>query len=396
MGIRKGIDSLQKINEEKLKWYDAFLKKRTFLLLLIPLSFLLLWIVKRYDWIGEYVFARGIYIPFSKLISFITGLIPFSLMELEIIVLPVIIVICILRFIIKIIIKIHKKDKALYYISKSVLNFTCVLSCLLFFYTALCGVNYHRYSFAKITGLSIEESPVEDLYRLNIYLAKEAASLRDELSQIKGSTDENGLIIVNKSGWDEVAKIANESFEKIAGDYKVLGSRYNSLKTVHFSRFMSKMEITGIFWPFTMEANVNIDVPEYSIPATMIHEMAHQKGFMREDEANFIAYLVCKHSDNLIFRYSGIMLALSYAQNQLYRQNQELYEEVRAIYTEEMKNDLRYEYYYWVQFEDTVISTVSSSMNDTYLKANNQQDGVKSYGRMVDLLLAEYKQTLND
>ncbi|MEI3307330.1 MAG: DUF3810 family protein [Eggerthella lenta] len=34
---------------------------------------------------------------------------------------------------------------------------------------------------------------------------------------------------------------------------------------------------------------------------------------------------------------------------------------------------------------------VSNAANDTYLKANNQSDGMRSYGRMVDLLLAEQR-----
>jgi hypothetical protein len=31
---------------------------------------------------------------------------------------------------------------------------------------------------------------------------------------------------------------------------------------------------------------------------------------------------------------------------------------------------------------------VSNQLNDAYLKLNSQSDGVKSYGRMVDLMLA--------
>ena len=47
---------------------------------------------------------------------------------------------------------------------------------------------------------------------------------------------------------------------------------------------------------------------------------------------------------------------------------------------------------YWAQFEDQVIAQVSETVNDAYLKANNQQDGTQSYGRMVDLLLADFRQ----
>jgi hypothetical protein len=154
---------------------------------------------------------------------------------------------------------------------------------------------------------------------------------------------------------------------------------------------MSQTEITGIFFPFTMEANVNVDVPDYSIPVTMLHELAHLRGFMREDEANFIAYLAGIKSDNVELNYSGTMLALIIAGNALYDQSPELYFEIRKGYSDGVINDIRANSMYWQQYEDTVVSTISNKINDTYLKVNAQADGVKSYGRMLDLLLANYR-----
>ncbi|MDF2804807.1 MAG: hypothetical protein K0S61_4712, partial [Anaerocolumna sp.] len=342
------------------------------------------------SWVGENIFARGIYIPVSKVISFFTGIIPFSLMEVEIVVLPIITILVIIIFLIKIIKKKKNNINIRYFVTLGILNVACLCSCVYFFYTVVCGVNYHRYPFAQIAGLVVEESSEQDLYHLTLSLSEKAGELREALAQQDGTISENGQIKVNKTGWKEVATTANQSFNKMASSYPELGGKYSLAKTVYFSEFMSRMEITGIFWPFTMEANVNIDAPEYSTPATICHELAHQRGFMREDEANFIAYLVCKQSEDLLFQYSGVMLALTYASNQLYKQNIDLYQQLRATYTVDMNTDLREEYYYWAKFEDTVISTVSNTMNDSYLKANSQQDGVKSYGRMVDLLLAEY------
>ena len=87
---------------------------------------------------------------------------------------------------------------------------------------------------------------------------------------------------------------------------------------------MSWCNITGIFVPFTFEANVNVDVPDYSQPATMCHELSHLRGYMREDEANFIAYLACRNSENVEFQYSGAMLAFVYANNALYSADSEV------------------------------------------------------------------------
>ena len=44
---------------------------------------------------------------------------------------------------------------------------------------------------------------------------------------------------------------------------------------------------------------------------------------------------------------------------------------------------------YWDQYEGKV-AEVSNQVNDTYLKINDQKDGVQSYGRVVDLMLAMF------
>lgn len=374
-----------------MKWYMAFHKKRTWLLLFIPISLLTLWIARSNVKIAEYVFAEGLYRWISQGLSLITGLVPFSVMELEIISLPVITLIIVMRFVRKLIRTARKKQGGTAYLfAEGILNTACVLGLILFLYVNLAGVNYYRYPFSVFGDLEIKEASVDELYGLCSELAVNAANIRTQLTE-QNAEDSNGVLKVDRDGWKEVSKIAGESYEKAAKEYPILGGNYASPKTVFFSEFMSRMEITGIFWPFTMEANVNIDAGEYAVPAAMCHELAHLRGFMREDEANFIAYLVSRQSDNLEFQYSGTMLALAYAGEQLYIQDEDLYRQVQDVYTEGMRADIREDYYYWKQFEDTVISTVSNTMNDTYLKVNSQNDGVKSYGRMVDLLLADYR-----
>ena len=122
---------------------------------------------------------------------------------------------------------------------------------------------------------------------------------------------------------------------------------------------MSHTEITGIFIPFTMEANVNVHISDYSIPYTMFHEMAHQRGFMREDEANYIAYITGMSSDNDDLMYSSTMLALITSGNTLYRQDADLYFDIRSTYSDGVVRDIRANSDYWARYEDTVVSTVS-------------------------------------
>jgi hypothetical protein len=250
----------------------------------------------------------------------------------------------------------------------------------------LAGINYYRKSFTYYSGLEIQESSIEELYSVTEDLANTANELRKEVPK----TDENGVFQLSKNVY-EIASISNKAFQSLSKEYPVLSGYYGSPKPVLISKAMSSTEITGIFIPFTMEANVNVDVPDYSIPATMLHELAHLRGFMREDEANYIAYLAGIESDNIELKYSAVMLAFTTASNALYDQDPMLDARVSSQLSEEVRKDLRAGAAYWQSFDNEVISTISNKINDTYLKVNNQSDGVKSYGRMVDLLIARYR-----
>lgn len=373
------------------KWYFAFRKKRMFLILLAPISFILLWISQNSSYFAEMIFARKIYRGIAYSVSFLSGKIPFSIMEIVIKLFLPMVLAGLVYLIIQLIKKKQRGKTATYILLLSLINIGCIASVIFFLYVVMAGINYNRYSFAQISGYTLENSSVQELYELDQSLAVRAAEVRKLITEEGGAFTQDGVIVIDKSNWRELVNTAAAAYEKIGAEYPQLEGNYKSVKAVSSSKVMSAMEITGIFWPFSMEANVNTDVPDYTIPATMLHELAHLRGFMREDEANFISYLVCSNSDDNVLKYSGLMLALSYVGNQLYNQSTEYYEKARALYSEEMNADLRENYYYWVQFEDTVISTASNTINDNYLKANNQSDGVKSYGRMVDLLLAEYK-----
>ena len=357
--------------------------KRNYLLLLFPLSILLIVIARKNIFFAEQVYALHIYKWLSQFVSLITGLIPISLAELLILLSPLILVTLIIKFIIRL-----RKDKQNRKVNaaKGVINVLCSLSVALFSFTLLGGLNYYRYSFGYYSNLEIEKYSVEELYGLTKQLAEQANELRSLVPKV----DDNDVFDLSMSNY-KLAKEANKAMKNLSKEFPVFGGFYAKPKPVILSRLMSHAEITGIFIPFTMEANINVDITDYAIPYTMFHEMAHQRGFMREDEANYIAYITGMHSDNIELMYSSTLLALVSSGNALYGQDTDLYFEIREMYSDGLVNDIRANTDYWAKYEDTVIATVSNRINDTYLKANAQEDGVKSYGRMVDLLLAEYR-----
>ncbi|MDF2944276.1 MAG: hypothetical protein K0S01_3134 [Herbinix sp.] len=358
--------------------------KRIYLLGLIPISLLLTFVAKESNYFAEQIYAKHIYKLISQIISSITGLLPFSLAELLIMALPIATLTIIVRFIIQMSME---KDKRVEILYKGFLNVLCTGSIIMFLFTTLAGINYYRDPFAIYSNLEIRDSSVNELFALTENLTVEANELRAQTTQ----TDDKGVFKLSMNN-TELAKLADQAYSALAKDYPILGGYYGAPKPILLSKAMSLTEITGVFMPFTMEANVNVDVPDYSIPATMLHELAHLRGFMREDEANFLSYLAGMKSENAELRYSSTMLALIISGNALYEQDTDLYFQIRDMYSEDVLRDIRANSEYWQQYEDTVISTVSNKINDTYLKANAQTDGVKSYGRMLDLLLAKYRE----
>lgn len=362
---------------------EAFLRKRSLFLILFVLGFAGMKIAKSSSYFTEYIFARHIFKFLSQGISLITGIFPFSVAEVMIILCPFLVIALIVGFVVKMV---KNKDKRLFLVFTFFINCACMASVVYFFYSFGCGMNYYRYTVGDLLGLKITESTKEELYGLTVELADKASELRERLD-----TEDNGGIYELPYSNRKLAKASKEAYKKLAEKYPIFGGMYPAPKCVMLSKLMSRTEITGIYTCWTMEANVDIDIPDYSIGSTMCHELAHLRGFIREDEANYISYIACLDGDDDL-RYSGTMLALIYCGNALAGQDSDMYADVwYNHYSEKIRNDMINGSEYWKQFEDTVVAEVTEQLNDTYLKANEQEDGTRSYGRVVDLLLAEYK-----
>lgn len=363
-----------------MKWF--FRLKRIWLLLCFPAAWGLLYAASRNTEFAQW-YAAVIYPPLSLAINKVTSLLPFSIAEFIVFFVIAACIIYLLYYIVKISRK--GKEERKKNAVKFVLNPVCA-ACVLYFVFALsCGMSYYRPSFADENGIVAKASTKNELIALCEELCEQANQLRSQVE-----TDDAGVMRLQYKNMDRVAEQARDAYAALHNDYAVLTAGYGAPKPVLCSRLMSYSNITGVFFPFTFEANVNVDIPDYSIPVTMCHELTHVRGYMQEEEANFVAYLACLKSDSADFQYSGTMLACIYAGNALYSVDQTAYSSIYGQLSDGIKRDINFNRSYWKQFEGPV-AEVSNKVNDSYLKANGQQDGVKSYGRMVDLLLADYR-----
>lgn len=248
-----------------------------------------------------------------------------------------------------------------------------LLSALAFLFTVNCGVNYYRRPFSSYLDLETGGSSRKELLQLCEFLTEKVNETVTETTY--------------EADWNEQAQIAMSTLGEA---YPELDGFYPRPKPLMISRVLSVQQLSGIYMPFTVEANYNRDMTAYNIPHTICHELSHLKGFMREDEANFIGYLACVESESQVFRYSGYLLGWIYATNELVKENPEAYMRLYKNLDQRVVAHLQENSAFWNQYKGKV-AEVSNQMNDTYLKMNDQTDGVQSYGRMVDLMLAYYK-----
>jgi hypothetical protein len=153
---------------------------------------------------------------------------------------------------------------------------------------------------------------------------------------------------------------------------------------------MSYTHITGVYTFFTGESNLNVNFPDYTLPYTAAHELAHQRGFAREDEANLIAFLACDASSDPYIRYSGYVGMYQYVMSALYRASKDLYREVYLMGEESLRREQTAYAEFFKKYEKSKVGEVSGAINNSYLQSQGTV-GTKSYGMVVDLVVAYFR-----
>ena len=135
---------------------------------------------------------------------------------------------------------------------------------------------------------------------------------------------------------------------------------------------------------------MNIDAPACMIPATVAHEMAHQRMTASEQEANFVGIAAAVSSGDPVFQYSGYLFGLVQLCNALYPAAPEAWREITGTYfTQELANDWNANNAYWAELSSPV-EDAAGQVYDSFLKGNDQELGMRSYGACVDLLVTYF------
>ena len=324
-------------------------------------------------------FNRYISQPLRLVFGLITSIFPFSLAEMMLILSPVLLTLLIVLGVRK-----HAKTwkSAGMYLCKI---FSAVLVFFILFVSNF-AAGYYGVPLNDETKLDLDRqnSSAEELYQTALHLAEQ---VNREAMNVTFKEKDFSIMPYRRS---EMNRHLLDAYDTFCEEHDFIGHFYSRAKPVLLSEAMSYTHITGVYSYFTGEANLNVNFPDYTLPYTAAHELAHQRGIAREDEANFMAFLVCTASEDPYFRYCGYLNLYEYVASALYSADSERYFAVLDTVDYRMRGELIAYSEFFDQYRENVVSEVSGAINDTYLKLQGTE-GSKSYGRVVDLAVAWYK-----
>lgn len=268
-----------------------------------------------------------------------------------------------------------------------VLGIVCVIMTLNCFLLYQASPINERYTIGDCTK---GEYGVKEITTLRDYVVEQANALAPVLER-----DDNGNLIYQGNMEDE----ARIQMRKLGEQFGNLKGYYPRPKKLFLSGFYSQQYIMGYYFPFSMEANYNRQMYLVNMPVTMCHELSHLKGFILEDEANFIGYLACVDAEDPLFRYSAYLSVIGYLDRDFVKaigKDAEVYRAHPQISSQVADDKIFLTDEAWEQVEekavlntDTVKQAADTFLNTT-LTMNGVSDGTVSYSRVVKLLLQYY------
>jgi len=311
-------------------------------------------------------------------LAFLTNIIPFSLAELLILFIPIAVALLIIYAI---------KNRS-FSLRAVISYFVSLLACASVIFTLFVfsfGVGYHVPSLYD--RFDIPKNGV-DADSLRVTALKLATKTNQLAVQIDYAAD--GASVMPYSLAEMNDKLI-DTYKVICKEYDFVQGFSSNVKPVLMSVPMSYTHTTGVYTFFTGEANLNVDFPDYTLPYTTAHELAHQRGISRENEANFIAFLVGINTDDNYIQYSAYLNMFEYVAAALYSADVDMYNQVYSMLSDEVKGEMAAYSRFYDKYRDSKAGEVSSAINNAYLVANGTVEGTKSYGLVVDLTVAYFE-----
>lgn len=339
---------------------------------LLPQILLVAWLGSNPEVVETY-YSNGIYPVISQFFRVLFGWVPFSVGEI----LYVLLIVLSIRYLYVNRLKIRN------FPFQFLRNVVVVLSVFYFTFNLVWGLNYYRKPIAENFAIrdSVQTSEVVDL--------AERLIVKTNQLQFELTSDSTKRVQVPYNRNEIFDKTVN-GYEQLQNELPFLKYSHRSLKKSMFSTLASYMGIGGYLNPFTNEAQVNALTPEFRFPVVSGHEVGHQVGYSKENETNFIGYLVTMKNENHYFQYSASAYALSHCLSAIRRSDKEKFDELYAKVNVGVQENYRELYEHNLEFVNP-FEPIFKSIFSTFLKANQQKDGIKSYGKIVELMVGYHE-----
>ena len=248
--------------------------------------------------------------------------------------------------------------------TKAILQCITGVFLLLFWFQISWGLNYYR-------------KPILDERESNLYT-------EDNLIKVTHLFAENSSRLHFQLSKSDSLPVV------LTGNKKEIIKKVGKVKISLFSYPLSFMGFSGYLNPFTLEAQINGRIPKINLPLTTAHEIAHQKGYAAENEANFIGFLDCFEHPDPEIQYAAALFGLRYSYNELYKVNPKVARKILCHLYPGILANFRITSSFWEAHKNPLEPLFKQSY-DGYLKANNQKKGIQSYNAVVGLLIAHFK-----
>ncbi|THD66570.1 DUF3810 domain-containing protein [Robertkochia marina] len=343
-----------------------------FALSIIPQVILVNWLSRHPEWIEEW-YSQGFYAWFSKVFRFIFGWIPFSVGDIFYTILSLLII----RFFIV---------KGPLFIRSTREFFRQLfmgISMLYFVFHLFWGLNYHRLPLHEKLALS-DEYTTEELKDFTQRLITKSNEAHARLAP------HDSIMIKIPYSHAQIYNMSTAGYDKLKEEFPSLAYTPSSIKTSIYSLPLTYMGYSGYLNPFTLEAQVNGMQIDFKYPVVACHEAAHQLGYSAENEANFIGFMAAIHNSDPYFQYSGYIYVLRYCLGEIKRRDIELFNEMNTTINPGILKNFMEVSMFWRRYQNPAEPVFKSTFN-SYLKANNQKAGIRSYSYVVALLVNYYK-----
>lgn len=350
------------------------IKKRFVYLIVLAIALIgLLFLGTDKLWIETY-YTNFIYPPVAHVLRIFFGWIPFSFGD----VLYSVLVLWISYKIIRNFIKLFRRKITVKVVIRKAVKFFYIIVAFYVVLLLLWGLNYSRKGIGYQLNLPKVKYDSSQLMVLQNILVEK---VNQSKSEIKNDTYPSGK---------QMFKDAVNSYENASIQYPFLKYKTPSIKPSLYGTLFDYLGFTGYYNPFTGEAQVNTTVPRFLIPSITVHEMAHQLGYAKENEANFVGFLVGKNSRDPLFRYSSYLDLLMYANSEL-----RFFDSSAANKTLEMLSpSVRLDLMEWRKFNmahQSFLEPGARWLYGNFLKMNEQPHGILTYDRVISLVISYYE-----